>query len=65
MKALDLAVKEGAPYGKADPGDVYGGKYPLSRFLYIYVNMAPTNPRILWSVSSCGSCFPRRVSSWS
>jgi len=44
VKALDLAVKEGAPYGKADPGDVYGGRYPLSRFLYIYVNRAPHKP---------------------
>jgi phosphate transport system substrate-binding protein len=44
VKALDLAVKEGAPYGKAEAADVYGGKYPLSRFLYIYVNRAPNKP---------------------
>jgi phosphate transport system substrate-binding protein len=44
VKALDLAVKDGAPYGKADAADVYGGRYPLSRFLFIYVNRAPNKP---------------------
>jgi phosphate transport system substrate-binding protein len=41
VKALALARKAGEPYGNADPADVYGGKYPLSRFLYVYVNKAP------------------------
>ncbi|HBZ68838.1 MAG TPA: phosphate-binding protein [Deltaproteobacteria bacterium] len=44
VKALDLAIKEGSPFGKAEAADVYGGKYPLSRFLYIYVNRAPGKP---------------------
>ena len=44
VKALDLATKEGSPFGKADAADVYGGKYPLSRFLFIYVNRAPNKP---------------------
>jgi phosphate transport system substrate-binding protein len=44
VRALDLAVKDGASYGQADAGDVYGGRYPLSRFLFIYVNRAPNKP---------------------
>jgi phosphate transport system substrate-binding protein len=41
VKALNLATKQGEPFGKAEASDVYGGKYPLSRFLYIYLNRAP------------------------
>jgi phosphate transport system substrate-binding protein len=44
VKALDLATKDGQPYGKADPADVYGGKYPLARFLLVYVNRPPGRP---------------------
>jgi phosphate transport system substrate-binding protein len=44
VKALDLAPKDGAPFGKADPADVYAGKYPLARFLHVYVNKAPGKP---------------------
>ena len=44
VKALDLAAKEGAPFAKADPSDVYAGKYPLARFLMVYVNQAPGRP---------------------
>ncbi len=44
MKALDLAAKEGAPYAKAEAAEVYAGKYPLARFLMIYVNQAPGRP---------------------
>ncbi len=44
VKALDLATKEGQPFGKAEASDVYGGKYPLARFLHIYVNKAPNRP---------------------
>jgi phosphate transport system substrate-binding protein len=41
VKALALAAKEGGEYGSTSPGDVYAGRYPLSRFLYLYVNKAP------------------------
>ena len=41
VKALALAREEGGAYGTTSPGDVYGGKYPLARFLYVYVNKAP------------------------
>ena len=41
VKALDLAAKEGAEYGSTSPEDVFAGRYPLSRFLYVYVNKVP------------------------
>ncbi|RIL01657.1 MAG: phosphate-binding protein [Proteobacteria bacterium] len=44
VKALELAAKDGAPYAKAEPSDVYAGKYPLARFLMVYVNQAPGRP---------------------
>jgi phosphate transport system substrate-binding protein len=44
VKALDLAAKEGQPFAKAEPADVYAGKYPLARYLVIYVNQAPSRP---------------------
>lgn len=44
VKALSLAKREGEPFIETDPADVYGGKYPLSRFLYVYVNKAPNKP---------------------
>jgi phosphate transport system substrate-binding protein len=44
VKALALAVKEGAPFVSTDPADVYAGTYPLARFLYVYVNRSPNKP---------------------
>ncbi len=44
VKAVALAAKSGSPYVAADPENVYAGKYPLSRFLYLYVNKAPNKP---------------------
>jgi phosphate transport system substrate-binding protein len=44
VKAVALAAKAGSPYVPADPENVYAGKYPLSRFLYLYVNKAPNKP---------------------
>jgi phosphate transport system substrate-binding protein len=41
VKALALASKDGADYITDEPANVYSGKYPLSRFLYVYVNKAP------------------------
>ena len=38
---LALAKSEGSPFGTTEPADVYAGRYPLSRFLYLYVNKAP------------------------
>lgn len=44
VKPLKLAAKAGAPFYSVDPADVYSGKYPLSRFLYVYINKAPNKP---------------------
>ena len=43
VKTVRLAKKEGEFVG-TDAGDVLSGKYPLSRFLYVYVNTAPNQP---------------------
>jgi phosphate transport system substrate-binding protein len=44
VKALALAPKDGAPYVETDPDEVYAGKYPLARFLYVYFNQPPNQP---------------------
>lgn len=44
VRPLKIAAKKGAPYYGTDAADVYSGRYPLSRFLYIYVNKAPNRP---------------------
>lgn len=44
VKALALAAKDGAPFVSTDPANVYAGKYPLARFLYVYVNQPPNQP---------------------
>lgn len=44
VKALKLAAKKGGQYFGVDAADVYSGNYPLSRFLYVYVNKAPNKP---------------------
>ncbi|HJX28568.1 MAG TPA: phosphate ABC transporter substrate-binding protein [Thermoanaerobaculia bacterium] len=44
VKPLKLAAKKGGKYFGVDPADVYAGNYPLSRFLYVYVNKAPNKP---------------------
>ena len=44
VKSLSLAAKDGGAFVTDDAANVYSGKYPLSRFLYIYVNKAPDKP---------------------
>jgi phosphate transport system substrate-binding protein len=44
VKALRLAKAEGQEFFGVDPETVLAGKYPLSRFLYIYVNQPPDRP---------------------
>ncbi len=44
VKALPLANKKGEAFIPANEEQVLAGKYPLSRFLYIYVNKAPNKP---------------------
>ena len=44
VKALALAKTASDPFIETEPDQVYAGKYPLSRFLYVYVNKAPNKP---------------------
>jgi phosphate transport system substrate-binding protein len=44
VKMLALAREAGGEYHGTDAETVLGGKYPLSRFLYLYVNKAPGKP---------------------
>jgi phosphate transport system substrate-binding protein len=44
VKTLALAAKPGETYHQTDPETVLSGQYPLSRFLYVYVNQAPNKP---------------------
>ncbi|MFI5315322.1 MAG: PstS family phosphate ABC transporter substrate-binding protein [Myxococcota bacterium] len=44
VKTLSLAKDANSAYSTTDAEQVYSGKYPLSRFLYVYVNRAPGKP---------------------
>jgi len=44
VRAVPLAKKEGQPYYEADNDNAISGKFPLSRFLYVYVNKKPNQP---------------------
>jgi phosphate transport system substrate-binding protein len=44
VKAVPLAETDKGPYSDGAYADVQSGKYPLWRFLYIYVNKAPGKP---------------------
>jgi phosphate transport system substrate-binding protein len=44
VKAVPLAEKDTDPYSSGSYDDVKSGKYPLNRFLYIYINKAPGKP---------------------
>jgi phosphate transport system substrate-binding protein len=44
VRAVPLAAKEGEPFHAADMENVIHGKYPLARFLYLYINKAPNKP---------------------
>lgn len=44
VRALPLAKKEGGKFIEATPDNAISGKYPLSRFLYVYVNKHPNKP---------------------
>jgi phosphate transport system substrate-binding protein len=41
VRAVPLAEKAGAACVEATAENAYSGKYPLARFLYVYVNRAP------------------------
>ena len=44
VRAVPLAKKPGQPFISATEENAISGKYPLARFLYIYVNKAPNKP---------------------
>jgi len=44
VKVVALAEGEGGTYSEGSYADVVSGKYPLNRFLYIYINKAPAKP---------------------
>jgi phosphate transport system substrate-binding protein len=44
VKAVPLANKEGQDFVAATADNAVAGKYPLSRFLWVYVNKAPNKP---------------------
>ena len=44
VRAVPLAAKAGQPFAEATQDNAYSGKYPLSRFLFVYVNKAPGKP---------------------
>ena len=44
VRAVPLSKKPGQPFVEATPANAVAGKYPLSRFLYVYVNKAPNKP---------------------
>lgn len=44
VRAVPLAKKEGEPFVEATGENAISGKFPLSRYLYVYVNKAPNKP---------------------
>ncbi|MDH3354211.1 MAG: phosphate ABC transporter substrate-binding protein PstS family protein [Chromatiales bacterium] len=44
VKAVALTKKPGKPFIAATSENALSGKYPLSRFLYVYVNKRPNKP---------------------
>jgi phosphate transport system substrate-binding protein len=44
VKTVPLAAKEGEPFVDATEENAIAGKYPLARYLYIYVNKNPNQP---------------------
>ncbi len=41
VRAVPLAEKAGASCVEATAENAYAGKYPLARFLFVYINRAP------------------------
>src|SRR5690606_4469861 len=44
VKALRLAAREGGECVEATPANALSGRFPLARFLYVYVNKHPNRP---------------------
>ena len=44
VKMVALAKKAGDPFVEATPENALSGKYPMTRYLYVYVNKKPNTP---------------------
>lgn len=44
VRAVPIAKQDGAPFEAATEENAIAGKYPLGRFLYVYVNKHPNKP---------------------
>lgn len=44
VRAVPIATAEGRPFIEASMDEAIAGRYPMSRFLYLYVNKAPDQP---------------------
>jgi phosphate transport system substrate-binding protein len=44
VKMVPLAKKSGQPFVEATPENAINGTYPLTRYLYVYVNKKPNQP---------------------
>jgi phosphate transport system substrate-binding protein len=44
VKMVPLAKKAGQPFVEATPENAINGTYPLTRYLFIYVNKKPNQP---------------------
>lgn len=44
VKAVPLSKKEGKPFIEATPENALDNSYPLSRYLYVYINKHPNKP---------------------
>ena len=44
VRMVPLAKKEGQAYVEATPENALNGSYPLTRYLYVYVNKKPNQP---------------------
>ncbi len=44
VRAVPLAAKEGDPFHEANYLNVINGSYPMSRFLFVYINRGPGKP---------------------
>jgi phosphate transport system substrate-binding protein len=44
VRSVPLAAKEGDRCYESTPENAYSGKFPLARFLYVYINKAPGKP---------------------
>jgi phosphate transport system substrate-binding protein len=44
VRAVPLAAKPGGEFVEDRPENILSGKYPIARFLYVYVNKAPNKP---------------------